>query len=720
MSNLFGILQKVRELPRWVGFLFITMQILFLISAVELTTHRFSDISVLNSELRGVKSATRVNQFLELFAVFTLDCNLSRLSPQNQSKQATDCERATEKVHGLTHHLLDDAQLRLWARASDLSVTPDQFFSVTTLLNQQILQELSAIYRDSLMELDPRSETYSLGRLLIMTLPMLHDRVAAMEHALVQTLEGYRRHSDFDRDWGQISFLLDESKRLLSFLLTSDEGTILLDSQEPYAIAELAEVLNEFYERASLLMLDTSTTELQAQFSDSKLWLISSSVREELSGLRVRVSQDLQIRLESLIDDQWRLLLITGAAMLLVQIVLLVMFRYLVSVYWSLSIALQEAQLASERVTRAKLEQERLFSIVGHELRTPAASISMLLDDLASGSSGPERLAEAQRTSEHLLSVLDDMRMASDGALSVDSQVTEFNLYQVVQDALGTLSHLTQSDKIELRLSLQINPDRVVVGPQRVVRQIVINLVKNAFIHSGADVVDVQLTESGYKEGLGQYSLRVEDSGAGIGVESVSELFSAFQRGDTTADGTGLGLYISRELARNLLKGDVSYLPRTGGGSVFQFDFQLKAVAPSQRVDTPSTQASVIAGKRILFVEDTATLRILGAKVLEKAGARVLVAEQGADALDLIATNDIDLVLTDIMMPVMDGYELCRSLRERGFRAPIIGVTGATVGDEASMLLTAGADAVLAKPLKLAKLESLVSQLASTDDRQSS
>lgn len=115
---------------------------------------------------------------------------------------------------------------------------------------------------------------------------------------------------------------------------------------------------------------------------------------------------------------------------------------------------------------------------------------------------------------------------------------------------------------------------------------------------------------------------------------------------------------------------------------------------------------------RVLYAEDQKTLQMLTTALLKKQGAQVVVANDGSEALALFETQDFDFVLTDIMMPNLDGYGLTQALRETGYRNKIIGLTAATIGLQTDQLLAAGADATLSKPVDINKLVGLVTATA--------
>ena len=116
----------------------------------------------------------------------------------------------------------------------------------------------------------------------------------------------------------------------------------------------------------------------------------------------------------------------------------------------------------------------------------------------------------------------------------------------------------------------------------------------------------------------------------------------------------------------------------------------------------------MLAGLRVLYAEDQKTLQLLTATLLKKQGAQVTLANDGVMALELYQPGAFDFILTDIMMPNLDGYGLTKALRERGFDGKIIGLTAATIGLETDQLLIAGADATLSKPVDIKKLCTLV------------
>jgi CheY-like chemotaxis protein len=277
-------------------------------------------------------------------------------------------------------------------------------------------------------------------------------------------------------------------------------------------------------------------------------------------------------------------------------------------------------------------------------------------------------------------------------------------------------------------------PEHIVTDPQRL-RQILKNLLTNAFkfTERGKVQVQVSLAGDGWDPRLDSLakapsvvSFSVTDTGIGIGEAEQQRIFEAFAQGDgTTArqyGGTGLGLSISRELA-GLLGGEITLTSTPGEGSAFTVYLPLSesATAPDAGPPASSTAATnghgaengnlasrSLEGVKVLVVDDDSRNVFALTALLERANADVHAAESGADAIAALGrAPGIDVVLMDIMMPVMDGYAAIRTIRDAegpGEHRPIIAVTGKVVIGERQRCIEAGADDYVPKPVDVAAL----------------
>jgi len=365
-----------------------------------------------------------------------------------------------------------------------------------------------------------------------------------------------------------------------------------------------------------------------------------------------------------------------------------------------------EAQLRSELA-----KQEQLFAIIGHELRTPASALKMLLAEQGVKALEPHG-GLIDETVTHLLNVLDDMRIVTRPELVLESPEVRGSVPSVIERSLPLVGRLVVEKSLSVTVDTSPTAGVHCVLREQLLRQIVLNIVKNCALHAKASHLSLYIDAQDQGDEV-FFTITFEDNGRGIKQEDQGKIFEAFGRGETESDGTGLGLHISRTYARNILKGDLTYTDSDKGGALFT----LTAVFPktSLKLENEERQRAKIdsvrflEGLTILFAEDSPVLRMMTIKQLERQGAAVLAAEDGREALKRAHQETFDVVLTDIFMPNTDGYGLVAALRnEVGFKGPIIGVSAAVVGEEADKLLLAGANAVLPKPLNLSDLKAKV------------
>ncbi len=368
-----------------------------------------------------------------------------------------------------------------------------------------------------------------------------------------------------------------------------------------------------------------------------------------------------------------------------------------------------ERQIALEDLERRQQAQQQMFAVIGHELRTPAAALKMMLDEQKQqlGASSVAELPFAKDihdSAEHLMNVLDDLRAAVEPELLKNRSRENASPLELVEGCLAPVSDRLKAANLRVQLRSNQAASEQLAFDTKGLRQIVMNLVKNAAIHSGATELSISLDLLEQKGSEPQLKIELADNGKGIAEAQWASIFEPFERGDTEADGTGLGLHICRELAR-ASGGELALCASIAGGCLFTVTLPVAVSNELSEAVEPLAAVEDLAGKRVLFAEDNLTLRMLTEQLLKRLDTNYSVAVNGKEALLLCETEDFDLLLTDIFMPEMDGFELVSTLRAQGFAKPIIGVTAAMVGDETDRLLAAGADIVLPKPITRDKLE---------------
>ncbi len=384
--------------------------------------------------------------------------------------------------------------------------------------------------------------------------------------------------------------------------------------------------------------------------------------------------------------------------------------------------ALIGAREAARVASQAKSE---FLTNMSHELRTPMTAILGYADLLNDPRTDAEERAEyvqtIRRNGDHLLQIINDVLDLSRieaGRLALDPR--DVAVHELVQ-GVAQLMQVRATSK-DLHLTVEIDPDTPAVvhtDPLRV-RQILVNLVGNAikFTEEGC----VQISVSYQAGATPQLCLEVIDTGIGIDQNTIQKLFMPFSQGDTSVTreygGAGLGLLISQRLA-TMLGGSIQVSSDPGRGSTFtarlavtlpeeeEFETAALSVLPATPIEPPGADSpEPLAGRRILLVEDGRDTRQLVARNLRLAGAEVAFAANGAEALDTVRNRGangeaapFDLIVMDMQMPAMDGYDATRRLRDYGCRIPILALTAHAMEGDRERCLKAGCDAYLAKPV---------------------
>ena len=412
--------------------------------------------------------------------------------------------------------------------------------------------------------------------------------------------------------------------------------------------------------------------------------------------------------------------------LLLLYILFLMMFsRQLNLRYWNSLQSSHQLQIALHKAEAANRAKGQFLANMSHEIRTPLNAVLGFAQVGRRSSQDPDarsRFSHILASGQHLLGIVNeilDLSKLEAGKLRIDS--IPFELIANVNDALDFVRESANTKGLNLTVEYDPElPDWVMGDPLRS-RQILVNLLGNA----------IKFTEQGevrlavHPEN-GQIHFTVIDTGIGMNNEEMTRLFKAFEQADGTAarrfGGTGLGLTISNELAK-LMGGTITVESSPDKGSTFTLCLPLTKTRPSDHYTErePQFSGARLAGMSVLAVEDDELNRMVLREMLEYEGATLVLAKNGQQALDCLKKADsliFDIVIMDVQMPEMDGYETTRRIHSIAPSLPVVGLTAHAMVGERERCMEAGMVAHLTKPVDIDQMTTtLLQQLPPTSNK---
>ena len=379
----------------------------------------------------------------------------------------------------------------------------------------------------------------------------------------------------------------------------------------------------------------------------------------------------------------------------------------------------RELELAIKQEAKANRSKQEFLFNMSHDIRTPMNAIigftSLAQTHLDDKELLDSYLKKISTSSEYLLSLINDvldMSRIESGKVKIE----ESNVYlpSILDDIRDIVSSNVQKKQLNLNINIVDLKDTNVLTDPLKLKQVLLNVVANAikFTPSGG-YVNLSLVQ---KDDSGNYDFIVEDNGIGISKEFQEHIFEQFSREATSTvsrvQGTGLGLSISKAIV-DMMGGSISVESESGKGSKFTISLCFKVTDETTDNKTISSNNIIDTNKKILLVEDNELNYEIAKTVLEEAGFRVDGASNGKEAVDKASDNTYDVILMDIQMPIMDGYEATKELRRLGNRTPIIAMTANAFSEDKKKAKDVGMDGYIPKPINVNKLVSTIMNILS-------
>ena len=397
------------------------------------------------------------------------------------------------------------------------------------------------------------------------------------------------------------------------------------------------------------------------------------------------------------------------------------------TLFWAFDISemkLLNEQLAEEkeRANLASQAKSEFLANMSHEIRTPMNAIiglSYLAIGEISNPTARNYIEKVHRSGHSLLSIINDILDLSKieaGQLFIDN--IPFNASATFKDVFDLME--SKADEKQLNLSMSIDPElnTPLLGDPLRLFQVILNLIGNAikFTEKGSVSLTVDIVDSNERELT--MKVCVADTGIGISDDNLHTLFQAFSQADTTTTrrfgGTGLGLNISQKLV-NAMGSQITVESEFGQGSEFSFAVTCARTTKEELAQFKAQELQLdyqieFKGQKILLVEDNELNQDLALAFFSRSKLDADLAENGKEALALAKSNDYDMIFMDLQMPIMDGFEATRLIREFNNTVPIVAMSANVFSDAKQRARDVGVTDFLDKPIIIDKATSLISK----------
>ena len=375
----------------------------------------------------------------------------------------------------------------------------------------------------------------------------------------------------------------------------------------------------------------------------------------------------------------------------------------------------------------AKIKSEFLANM-SHEIRTPMNGIigmSYLALQTKLDTKQRDFIEKIDNSAKNLLGIINnilDISKIEAGKFKLEK--IDFKLHEVIDNSINLLHFKMEEKSLDFQLDYEDNISTLYHGDALRLSQILNNLLSNAVKFTSKGSISLHVSKVNHN----RFQFKIKDTGRGLSKEEQKDVFKAFRQADGTSsrqhEGTGLGLTISKQLVE-MMNGKIWVESKAGKGSTFSFEIELKELVDkydTQRVkketlnSNPSEEINLLAGKRILVAEDNLINQEIILGLLENSDIIIDIAQNGEEAITLHENNSYSLILMDIQMPILDGYEAAKTIRKKDKKIPIIAVTASAMKEDVEKTMESGMNDHLNKPIDVKKLYQILLKYALPKD----